>query len=763
MPPPVDGGLPSLDGATFDAVLVGTDLPQALLAAALSLAGRSVLHVDAGDGYGGGWATRPLGDWQAALDAAAGGSGGSAGHAVGGAAQPLPSEPPLPMPSPTALSERFGPGTAVVSTPHLAVGAFPPPGLTAWPPPAQVAVDVLAAGSVDDGIGTPHANGGSPHAPPASVSTTPAAAATPSAAASALGTPLVAAGVPATAVSRITLDQLPRPLLGAGALVPLLQSTSAGHYVEFVAVDGAYVHFGDSAVAAAATAAAGQDEAGGVTLHGAGAATTSTTPTLTGLHRVPTSRAEVFRSTALGPVDKRLLMRFLSACAADGAAGVGEPALSGSPAAAAPSPHASPPGETFEQYMVAAGLGPVSRAFLRHAVVGPSASASGGVHGVSDRLPLSAAAGVAAVRRVVASMAALAIPTALLVPRYGTGELPQAFARVAAVHGAVYALRTGVTAVLVREGTAGTGDAGGEQEGSAGAVAGSPPVVEETPPGVVGVVLSGGEVVTTSWLFAPPPPPLLPPSPPPPLPVGATTPSALSPSGTWRWVGITDSRLLPAAARPVVYVPAGATGRTTSDVTILSVDSGGRSVPEGLHAVSAATAEGGQAADLVAVLSSVFDAVPAGLAGGPSGPASAAAPAAEGDDEGRGAVTTPRVLWGALYWQPSEEPEPLASPLPPPVSAPRWSVVRAATGGVDADEAVAEAARCYGLVSGLPPFFAPPSPQPDAAEAGAATDDEVEAAVDTEAAVTPAVATGAASGIAAVPNGVHATGVRGGG
>lgn len=754
MPPPVGGGLPSLDGATFDAVLVGTDLSQALLAAALSLAGRSVLHVDAGEGYGGRWATRSLGDWQAALNAAAGASGGSAGDAAGLASQPPHSEPRLPTPTPTALLERFGPGVTVVSTPHLAVGAFPPPGLTAWPPPEQLTGDVLVAGSVDDGVGTPHANGGSPRALPASASTAPDAAAPPSAAVPAPGAPLVAAGVPAAAVARIALDQLPRPLLGAGALVPLLQSTSAGHYVEFVAVDGAYVHFGDSAVAMPETTAAGQSAAGGVTPSGAGAAATPPARTLTGLHRVPTSRADVFRSTALGPVDKRLLMRFLSACAADGAAEVGAAAASSPPAAAAPSHHALPPGETFEQHMVAAGLGPVSRAFLRHAVAGPSASASDQGDGGSRRPPLSAAAGVAAVRRAVASMAALAIPTALLVPRYGTGELPQAFARVAAVHGAVYALRTGVAAVVVRERAAGSGVVGGEQEVPTAAAAGSPSGVEDTPPGVVGVVLSGGEVVTTSWLFATPPPP---PSSPPPLPFGATTPLAVSPSGAWRWVGITDRRLLPVAARPIVYVPAGATGRTASDVTILSVDNGGRSVPEGLHAVYAATAEGGQAADLVAVLSSVLGAVPAGGAGGPVGPSRAAAPAAEGD-EGRGADTSARVLWGALYWQPSEEPEPLPSPLTPPPTTPRWEMVRAATGGVDADEAVAEAARCYGLVGGLPPFFVSPSPQPDAAEAGAATDETAEEIVETAEAVTPAVAEAAASGTPAVPNGVHATG-----
>ena len=89
MPPP-NGGAPSLDGATFDALLVGTDLPQALLAAALSLAGLSVLHVDAGGGYGGAWGTRPLHEWQAAVDAAA----------AAAAAPPPPLPPPRSPPAP---------------------------------------------------------------------------------------------------------------------------------------------------------------------------------------------------------------------------------------------------------------------------------------------------------------------------------------------------------------------------------------------------------------------------------------------------------------------------------------------------------------------------------------------------------------------------------------------------------------------------------------------------------------------------------------
>lgn len=49
-----------LSETQFDAIIVGTDLPQAVLAAALSLAGSRILHLDANGFYGGKWATIPL-------------------------------------------------------------------------------------------------------------------------------------------------------------------------------------------------------------------------------------------------------------------------------------------------------------------------------------------------------------------------------------------------------------------------------------------------------------------------------------------------------------------------------------------------------------------------------------------------------------------------------------------------------------------------------------------------------------------------------
>ncbi|CAI5531923.1 unnamed protein product [Closterium sp. Naga37s-1] len=49
-----------IEPTSFDAIVVGTGLPESLLAAALSLAGRRVLHVDCAAFYGSHWASLPL-------------------------------------------------------------------------------------------------------------------------------------------------------------------------------------------------------------------------------------------------------------------------------------------------------------------------------------------------------------------------------------------------------------------------------------------------------------------------------------------------------------------------------------------------------------------------------------------------------------------------------------------------------------------------------------------------------------------------------
>ena len=42
---------------SYDAIIVGTGLPESLVAASLAIAGKTVLHVDCGDSYGSHWAS----------------------------------------------------------------------------------------------------------------------------------------------------------------------------------------------------------------------------------------------------------------------------------------------------------------------------------------------------------------------------------------------------------------------------------------------------------------------------------------------------------------------------------------------------------------------------------------------------------------------------------------------------------------------------------------------------------------------------------
>ncbi|KAL0550632.1 hypothetical protein IC582_015154 [Cucumis melo] len=61
---------PLIDPSTFDLIVVGTGLPQSILAAAASAAGKTVLHLDPNPYYGGHFATLPLHDLTSFLNSA---------------------------------------------------------------------------------------------------------------------------------------------------------------------------------------------------------------------------------------------------------------------------------------------------------------------------------------------------------------------------------------------------------------------------------------------------------------------------------------------------------------------------------------------------------------------------------------------------------------------------------------------------------------------------------------------------------------------
>ena len=61
---------PLIDPSTFDLIVVGTGLPQSILAAAASASGKTVLHLDPNPYYGGHFATLPLHDLTSFLNSA---------------------------------------------------------------------------------------------------------------------------------------------------------------------------------------------------------------------------------------------------------------------------------------------------------------------------------------------------------------------------------------------------------------------------------------------------------------------------------------------------------------------------------------------------------------------------------------------------------------------------------------------------------------------------------------------------------------------
>lgn len=71
-----------IEPSNFDLVVVGTGLPETILAGAAAQAGKSVLHLDPAESYGSQWATLQLDsfvDWAKA--------GGSVAHLGGSSAQ----------------------------------------------------------------------------------------------------------------------------------------------------------------------------------------------------------------------------------------------------------------------------------------------------------------------------------------------------------------------------------------------------------------------------------------------------------------------------------------------------------------------------------------------------------------------------------------------------------------------------------------------------------------------------------------------------
>ena len=215
----------------------------------------------------------------------------------------------------------------------------------------------------------------------------------------------------------------PRLALGADAFVDLLVHSGAHKYVEFKALDATNIFYKGEFAA------------------------------------VPASRAEVFRDKTLSLAEKRALMRVLKhvvrvAERQGTVVGAGDPdaadAAVGAPgsewrAAASEdilsedlSPLYEREDELFSSALERLGLGRDTSASL---AVQFALALSGDDAETARNGFASLTAYLASLHRFGRDVGAA------LVPLYGAGEFPQAFARLAAVHGATYALRVGVRRV----------------------------------------------------------------------------------------------------------------------------------------------------------------------------------------------------------------------------------------------------------------------------------------------------------------------------
>ncbi len=220
----------------------------------------------------------------------------------------------------------------------------------------------------------------------------------------------------------------PRLALGADAFVDLLVRSGAHKYVEFKALDATNIRKSDGEFAA-----------------------------------VPASRAEVFRDKTLSLAEKRALMRVLKhvvrVAEREGTVvGAGDPDAADAAVGAPGSEWRAAASEDSSVEPLSSDLSPLYEredelfsAALERLGLGRDTSASLAVQfalALSGDENETARDGFASLTAYLASLHRFGRDVgAALVPVYGAGEFPQAFARLAAVHGATYALRVGVRRV----------------------------------------------------------------------------------------------------------------------------------------------------------------------------------------------------------------------------------------------------------------------------------------------------------------------------
>ncbi|XP_078544594.1 rab proteins geranylgeranyltransferase component A 1 isoform X1 [Lissotriton helveticus] len=138
------------------------------------------------------------------------------------------------------------------------------------------------------------------------------------------------------------------------------------------------------------------------------------------VEQVPCSRADVFNSKQLTMVEKRMLMKFLTFCAEY---------------EQHPEEYQDFMDHTFSDFLKAKKLSPNLQHFILHSIAMVSTTASTGV-------------GLKATQHFLLSLGRYG-NNPFLFPLYGMGEMPQCFCRMCAVFGGIYCLRHSVQCLVV--------------------------------------------------------------------------------------------------------------------------------------------------------------------------------------------------------------------------------------------------------------------------------------------------------------------------
>ena len=375
-----------LDERRFDVVLLGTGLTNTILAAALSKAGKKVLHIDRNDYYGASDTSLSFNDLEHTFSSAAAST-----------AQRLPTTPTDEQC--TQWRELCGADAAGYSflpianaSPFTSFASHSPP-----PPPHSLPPTASPPSS------TPR----EPSDAEASVEGLAVAAVLPA--------PLPPSSPRASLASQsrhFSIDLTPRLLLSRCALVELLIASNVSGYVDFKAVDASFL-------------TPSQQE---------------------GPLRVPVSRSDVFVSELIGMHEKRRLMRLLQAIVPNHKVGAAQEERDRREL----EQWAERP---FADFLASRDLSPRLTAFVAYAIAlldhQQTSSQSADVAASPSRV--STREGVARMRAQLLSIGRYG-PGAFLYPIYGLGELPQAFARLCAVHGGIFILRFPPAALVVSEG-----------------------------------------------------------------------------------------------------------------------------------------------------------------------------------------------------------------------------------------------------------------------------------------------------------------------